>query len=202
MNTQFCVDGGFFSLVLPHIERSLPAPPDPIAQLPRGWAVRKDGRRDVTHVLMVGDDDDLRCVIRMVLEDAGHTMLEAPDGTRAVDLLRTAARPLVVLLDLALPRAGDGAILRAIQAEPALARHCYVAVTALAPSRFKPQVRTLMAAVCAEVVAKPFDIDDLLAAVQRADQQLAAQSDRLVGQGVQLDRALGAGFPPASTSHG
>jgi CheY-like chemotaxis protein len=138
----------------------------------------------------------------MVLEDAGYTMLQAPDGTQTVDLLRAAARPLVVLLDLALPRACEGAILRAIQAEPALARHCYVAVTALATFRLTPQVRNLVNTTCSEVVAKPFDIDDLLAAVQRADQRLAAQSGRLVGQGVQLDGALGAGFPPASTSHG
>lgn len=132
----------------------------------------------MTHVLMVDDDDELRSVMRMVLEDAGHTMLEATDGAQAEGLLRAAGQPLVVLLDLALPHTRDGAILRAIQAEPELARHCYVAVTALTIPRLTPELRHLLAAVCFEVVAKPFDVDDVLEAVQRADRQLAARARR------------------------
>jgi CheY-like chemotaxis protein len=147
-------------------------------------------------VLVVDDDADMRIILRLVLDDAGYRVHDAADGERALALLRAAPQPWVVVLDLALrpddartltdPRlraittgtplasSSSGMLLRRAQTDPVLARHCFVAMTALPQAQFAPGLRDLLAATCLAVVAKPFDLDALLAAVQRAEQRLVA----------------------------
>jgi CheY-like chemotaxis protein len=128
----------------------------------------------MSEVLVVDDDADIRAVLRMALEDEGYRVREAADGAGALALLQAAAQPLVVLVDLVLRDTDDGpALLRAIQAEPRLRRHIYMAVTGWQVSTLTPDVRELVAAVCREVVLKPFDLEALLDAVRRAAEQLA-----------------------------
>ena len=56
-------------------------------------------------VLVVEDEDGLRCVIRRLLQDEGYTVLEASDGARALQLLAHGAHREVglVLTDLRMP---------------------------------------------------------------------------------------------------
>ncbi|HEV2405990.1 MAG TPA: response regulator, partial [Ktedonobacterales bacterium] len=54
--------------------------------------------------LVVDDDVDTRDVVRLLLEDVGYVVSEAKDGEQALDMLRASDVPLVVLLDLDLPR--------------------------------------------------------------------------------------------------
>jgi GAF domain-containing protein/CheY-like chemotaxis protein len=58
-------------------------------------------RRD-RPVLVVEDDPDLRALVRRLLEQSGHAVLEAADGRAALDQIRT-KRPGLVLLDLMMP---------------------------------------------------------------------------------------------------
>jgi len=53
-------------------------------------------------VLVVEDADDVRRLVRVLLERAGHTVLEAANGREALGLLEAAAPDLVVL-DVAMP---------------------------------------------------------------------------------------------------
>src|SRR5690242_8221951 len=59
--------------------------------------------KDKGHVLVVEDDADIREAIAMTLEDEGYGVLTAADGQQALDRLKTAARPIVILLDLMMP---------------------------------------------------------------------------------------------------
>ena len=54
------------------------------------------------NVLVVDDEDDIRLMLRKVLEAEGHTVAEAPDAERAIEQLERAPRD-VVLLDIRLP---------------------------------------------------------------------------------------------------
>jgi CheY-like chemotaxis protein len=128
-------------------------------------------------VLVVDDDNAVRNMIRLVLEDDGYTVLEASDGAAALALLRASYQPLVVLLDLAMPGTPGEAVLRAVQAEPELRRHIYVVITVSAASQFTPVVRSLVAAVCLEAVQKPFTINRLVEVVRRAERQIAPQAE-------------------------
>jgi DNA-binding response OmpR family regulator len=53
-------------------------------------------------ILLAEDQDDLREMLRMALEFAGHQVFEAPDGHSAVRVA-LAERPDAALIDLGLP---------------------------------------------------------------------------------------------------
>jgi len=53
-------------------------------------------------ILIVEDDRDIRISLRMLLEEEGYEVVEAPDGESALDSIGASA-PSLVLLDLRLP---------------------------------------------------------------------------------------------------
>jgi CheY-like chemotaxis protein len=53
-------------------------------------------------VLVVEDEGDVRRLVRVLLERAGHTVVEAANGLEAISLLEADAPDLVVL-DVAMP---------------------------------------------------------------------------------------------------
>src|ERR687887_2473339 len=53
-------------------------------------------------VLVTDDEDDVRRLVRVLLERAGHTVLEAPTARIAL-WLHHAQRPDLVILDLVMP---------------------------------------------------------------------------------------------------
>jgi hypothetical protein len=55
-------------------------------------------------VLVVDDDEAVRQVLRGALEDEGYTVIEAPDGVVALDILRAVTDPMVVITDHNMPR--------------------------------------------------------------------------------------------------
>jgi len=134
---------------------------------------RVDGRRWkrgmlMTTVLIVDDDADIRRTLRDLLADEGHVTREARDGVVALDCLRQSAHPLVALVDLSMPRLDGMGLLQQVQSDPHLATtHAYIVMSA--------KGRTLPLALVQQMqhmhiqyLGKPFDIDDLLAAVDKA----------------------------------
>jgi len=81
-------------------------------------------------VLVVDDNEGIRKMVRFALEDAGYTVLEAPDGVEALNCLRNHTKQLVVLLDLNLPRLDGWGLLSAVSQTPLARRHRYLLVTA------------------------------------------------------------------------
>ena len=53
-------------------------------------------------VLIADDDPDVRTMVRMLLELDGHAVIEAKDGTSALDMVHT-HRPCVVVADVQMP---------------------------------------------------------------------------------------------------
>lgn len=53
-------------------------------------------------ILVIEDDDSVRKLIRRILEGAGYTVLEAPDGVQGVQVYRE-QRPDLVLTDIFMP---------------------------------------------------------------------------------------------------
>jgi CheY-like chemotaxis protein len=130
----------------------------------------------MAHVLVAEDDEATRAMLRMALEEAGHTVLEARDGAAALDVLRTRTRPLVVALDMMMTPVDGLHVLRAVRGDARLAtQHRYVAMTAVPLSHLNlpPDLSTLLVG---PVVAKPFRLADFLAAVDEAAGQLSAEA--------------------------
>lgn len=133
-------------------------------------------------VLVVDDDSDIRLSLLTLLSEEGYLVEEAPDGRLALRRLRASRDPHVVLLDLNMPGMDGKALLRAIADDPfddpldALsARHAFILVTATDQRTLPLDVAALLTRLHVTIIAKPFDITDLLAAVAAAAARLPAR---------------------------
>jgi CheY-like chemotaxis protein len=112
-------------------------------------------------VLVVEDDEATRAVLVLALRDEGHAVRQAGDAAAGLAVLRD-WRPDAILLDVELPGPDGWAFRRAQRALPGAADVPVVVVSAghrvLAPS---PELTP------AAVLAKPFDLEALLDAVDR-----------------------------------
>jgi CheY-like chemotaxis protein len=128
------------------------------------------------HVLVVDDDKELRAVMRMLLEEEGYVVDEAADGTHALERLRESAEGMMVLLDANMPGMDGLQMLRTVADHPPLAtRHAYVLVTALDGDLSATSVDFLQG-LGIPIIGKPFNIDELMAAVEEAMRRLEGSS--------------------------
>ncbi len=123
-------------------------------------------------VLVVDDDAAIRDTLHQLLEEDGYAVEMAADGSVALDMMRAAPFPMVVLLDLMMPRLNGYLVLDAVIAEPRLQRHRYVVMTASASALTEPLQR-VMERLEALSVIKPFNIDHLLDLVAKSASRLA-----------------------------
>lgn len=129
-------------------------------------------------ILVVDDDDDIRLVICEVLADVGYVVSEAPDGKPVLERLRASEQGMVVLLDINMPGMNGIQVLQTIAAQDELAlRHIFVLVTAHYDS-LPDEVLALLQRLGISVLAKPFDLDDLLVTVHAAEQALDGRVTR------------------------
>ena len=68
-----------------------------------GFSELRDRRATPRRVLLIEDNNDARDMLRMMLELAGHSVYDAPDGARGLELL-SVVRPDVGIIDIGLPR--------------------------------------------------------------------------------------------------
>jgi len=123
-------------------------------------------------VLVVDDDHDIRQTLHWLLDGEGYHVLEARDGAAALELLRSSAGPLVVVLDQLMPRMTGLELLLQVEADPLLAgRDRYILLSAMSPVQVRGADDTLERLDVARI-CKPFDVDQLLEAIGRAGAHL------------------------------
>jgi CheY-like chemotaxis protein len=106
-------------------------------------------------VLVVDDDDAIREVLAEVLRDEGYRVAAAGNGEQALRELREHGNPDLMLLDLMMPVMSGWELLEILQGNTDLSHIPVVIVSAMsAPG------------VC-EHLAKPIDLERLLATVSR-----------------------------------
>jgi two-component system cell cycle response regulator DivK len=122
--------------------------------------VRTDGTangkpRGKWTVLVAEDNDDVRLMMRTLLEMKGYGVLEASDGPETVSLAQ-GSHPDLILMDLQLPRLNGFAVARAIRQHEQSSAVPIVVVSGHDPDRH----RTLaLAAGCNGYVQKPVNFD-------------------------------------------
>jgi CheY-like chemotaxis protein len=125
-----------------------------------------------TSVLIVDDDDGIRQVLRLILEDEGYAVYEAPDGKPALERLRNHPEGIVVLLDLNMPGVDGFDVMRSVSLHtPLTTRHAYIVMTAggrTIPLAFAQHLVRLSI----PVLTKPLELDQLLEEVARAAKRL------------------------------
>jgi len=113
-------------------------------------------------ILIVDDESAIRFALRVLLEDAGHTVIEAEDGMAALAVLEQNPDTALVISDLRMPRL-DGHGLIAALAER---RHAPPVVVITAHGSERTAVEAMKAGAL-DYFAKPFREDELLRVVQR-----------------------------------
>jgi CheY-like chemotaxis protein len=116
---------------------------------------------------VVDDDLAVREATCFVLGDEGYEVLEAPDGVEALERLRSADGPLVVLLDILMPRATGIDVFSLVGGDKRLARHEYIIWAAS-----QAPLGVVLDSLGVPVLHKPFDLNDLLALVAEAAERL------------------------------
>ncbi len=133
-----------------------------------GWY--EPGMNDRPRVLVVDDDDDIRLLVRELLERGGYTVEEAPDGKTALRLL-FANTPALVVLDVTMPDMDGYQTLERIRD---LSDVPVLMLTARTQELEK--VRGLTAGAD-DYVAKPFGRQELLARVQALLRRTGGRSE-------------------------
>ena len=122
-------------------------------------------------VLVVEPDSDLRDLLSELLNEAGYSVKLMTSARAALRTLKRRMTPTIVLLGQGAPRAVD---IESLSRIVALRRHTCLFLSTnpdQAPVLHDAQQRLIA------TIAEPFDIEDLLRAVRRAN----AWSESLVG---------------------
>ena len=119
-----------------------------------------------TTVLVVDDEPQVVWMLRFSLEAEGYQTLAARDGRAALDEIRR-HRPPLMLLDIMMPVMDGWSVLEEIGTLPEEERPRVVVVSARTSMRDRDKATELGADA---FVAKPFNIDDLLAVLRELEQ--------------------------------
>jgi len=105
-------------------------------------------------ILVVEDNERNRKLVRTILEFRGFEVLECEDGEPSLDLAKK-HRPVVVLMDIELPKMDGITALKRLQADPETASIPVVAVTASVTPGERERVA---AAGFRAYISKPIDV--------------------------------------------
>lgn len=109
--------------------------------------------------LVIEDDPSINQLLVTILRMQGYAPIGALDSDAALELLAS-EHPQLITLDLNMPGVGGAAILRYLRADPETANLPVIMVSACA------QVEPCVASSAQAIVAKPFDLGELLAVVR------------------------------------
>ena len=121
-------------------------------------------------IYVVEDQQDLRESICEELDRSGYETVGAPQGNKALALLRKGrSAPALILLDLLMPEKDGWEVVAAMKSDPHLK-----SVPVVLMSAVPPRSTTLQAQGVAAVLPKPFTMDELLFVVTRLVKSPAA----------------------------
>jgi CheY-like chemotaxis protein len=119
----------------------------------------------MARVLVIDDEPDVRWLIRMSLERAGHEVIDAEDGLRGI-AMATKQRPEIIVLDLMMPVMDGYGVLAELAKDP---RTASVPVVVLSARAIPDEAERAVEAGACRFLEKPFDpdlltheLDDLL----------------------------------------
>lgn len=117
-----------------------------------------------TTVLIIDDEANLRKTLAEILRARGYSILEADDGSTAMELLKTAA-PDLIFSDWKMPKVGGDEVLRHLKNQAHLASVPVIVMTAYGSSHSAIEAIRLGAY---DFVTKPFDLDEIVMTAERA----------------------------------
>jgi len=125
------------------------------------------------HVLVIDDDVQTRQYLAALLSDEGYSVQEVGDGHEGLAFLRETPDSYVVLLDYLMPNFNGFDVLRTAYSAPAMfQRHSFIIMTSMAGRIVPGELAVFMTRLDIPLLHKPFDVDELLQAVDDSWQRL------------------------------
>ena len=135
-------------------------------------------------ILVVDDEQDIRRIIRILLESSGYQVAEAPNGLAAVEYIRQQPNVDLVLMDIMMPG------LNGIEASRAIRERCSAPILFLTA---KTQERDKLEAYQAggdDYLAKPFSHAELMMKVESLLRRYRGYKGKTSGQLLRADVML------------
>ena len=119
--------------------------------------------RPQSTILLVEDFDDTRLMTKLWLTKKGYRVIEAEDGTEAVELARR-EHPDLIIMDMMMPGISGLDATRQIREYQSLQRTPIIAVSAYGADEYRARA---LDAGCTEYVATPFEPEALSQLIER-----------------------------------
>jgi signal transduction histidine kinase len=136
-------------------------------------------KREKKTILIIDDEESMRFACRSVLEDAGYSVVEAPDGEAGLSAALE-IQPDLILCDIEMPRKNGFEVLEMFRARPSTNSIPFIFLTGRSE---KSTLRKGMDLGADDFLTKPFMGDQLVATVksrlQRAEAQHAEAGQKL-----------------------
>ena len=135
-------------------------------------------------ILVVDDEQDIRRIIRILLESSGYQVAEAPNGLAAVEYIRQQPNVDLVLMDIMMPG------LNGIEASRAIRERCSAPILFLTA---KTQERDKLEAYQAggdDYLAKPFSHAELMMKVESLLRRYRVYKGKVTGKQLKSDVVL------------
>src|SRR6266508_1999669 len=117
-----------------------------------------------SRVLVADDDPSTRALLDMALQEAGYDCVLAADGRAALEQAR-ATRPDLVVLDVGMPLLTGDEVHRELRRDR---RTRYIPVVFVTAKRTTAEMAARLRNGADDYVAKPFDVDELVARITSA----------------------------------
>ena len=114
-------------------------------------------------ILVVDDYEDIRLTVKLWLEQRGYRVIEAENGTEALEIARR-ERPALVVLDMFMPKVDGFATARNMRECKELQNMPIIAVSAHDTLDLQSAA---LAAGCNEFINKPNDLEHLAEVIDR-----------------------------------
>ena len=120
---------------------------------------RQQGGSSVATILVVEDEQPVRELLGMMLEDAGHRVLQAAHGRHGLELAQQ-ERPDLVIADIMMPVLGGVELCHHLKADSETQPIPIILMSAAGE-------RLARGAGAEAFISKPFDLDEMEALVER-----------------------------------
>ncbi|MFC1491857.1 response regulator [Nitrospinota bacterium] len=110
-------------------------------------------------ILVIDDDEDIRAIVKMVLSEEGHHVIQAEDGEKGLELAKR-DEPDLIILDIMMPRMNGYEVARQLAARPLTAE---IPILMLTAQNSPEELAAGLAGFADEYVTKPFRPDELAA---------------------------------------
>ncbi len=126
-------------------------------------------------ILIIDDEPDLLTDIGTILELKGYNVLLASDGTQGIETAFNEI-PDLILCDIMMPKVDGYGVLKAVSDNPLT---CEIPFLFISAKSTKEDIREGMNLGADDYITKPFDLDELLTAVDTRIKKAEASTDSI-----------------------